>query len=166
MNTTPYHTESADSVKPIVSHHGHNHSNSSNKEIAYQDLDEIMERENNHNKTEIWSKLDKTQKLKKLHAYAEHYGHEHDMSQQETRALKSFFTDSLEKGRLSKVKDVVYNKERREIVSVPGLMDSTLAGEPRHFTLRTTDAKRVSTLKSLTLKRGEKPPPSDSPTSH
>jgi hypothetical protein len=130
---------------------------SNKKEIEYQQLDRIMERENNHNKTEIWSKLDKTQKIQRLHAYAEKYGADNGQTPQDVRNLKSFFIESLDKGRLQKVKDVIYDKEKREITSIPGLCLEG-SGEHRHFTLRHLDVKRISTLKSLTLKRTSKLP--------
>ena len=36
-------------------------------------LEELLDKEQQHNKTKTWNKLDKTQKIQKLHAYAEKY---------------------------------------------------------------------------------------------
>jgi len=127
-----------------------------NKEVGHQQLDAIMEREHQNNKMDIWSKIDKTQKIQKLHAYAEKYGHEHNYTNDEIRVLKGFFIQSLEKGKLNKVKEVVYDKEKREIVAIPALTVDEIKDQPRHFTLKNLDAKRISTMKSLTAKR---PPP-------
>jgi vacuolar-type H+-ATPase subunit I/STV1 len=121
--------------------------------MEYQKLDEILSRENRNNKMEIWSKLDKTQKILRLHEFADKYGQEHAFDSTDVRSLKAFFAASLDKGKLQRVKDVIYDKEKREIQAIPGLVvdattPSSLATE-RHFTLRNLDAKRVSTLKSL-----------------
>jgi hypothetical protein len=64
--------------------------------------------------------------------------------------LKVFFSECLDKAKLQKTKDVVYNKETREIVSIPALHFNTTS---HAFTLKMLDTKRVSTLKSLTPKR-------------
>ena len=109
-----------------------------------------MEKEKQHNKTESWNKLDKTIKIQKLHGYAEKYGREHSLPIKEIKSLKQFFKDCLEKNKLQKTKDVIYDKDAHEIQSIPALF---LHPVSRNFTLKITDPKRVSTLKSLTPKR-------------
>jgi hypothetical protein len=56
----------------------------------------------------------------------------------------------LEGTKLQKAKDVTYDKSTHEIISIPALHFNQLS---RNFTLKITDSKRVSTLKSLTPKR-------------
>lgn len=119
-------------------------------EVNYNKMDEILEKEKQHNKTESWNKLDKTVKIQKLHAFAEKYGKEHGIPIKEVKALKLFFVDCLEKNKLQKTKDVNYDKENREITSIPALHYNTVS---QNFTLKIMDTKRVSTLKSLTPKR-------------
>ena len=58
--------------------------------------------------------------------------------------------ECLEKMKLQKTKDVVYDKETKEITSIPALHFNI---NSHHFTLKIMDTKRVSTLKSLTPKR-------------
>jgi len=113
-------------------------------------LDSLLETEKQHNKTEPWNKLDKTVKIQKLHCYAEKYGKDHSLPAKEVKNLKVFFVDCLEKGKLLKTKDVVYDKEARELTSIPALHFNV---DKHNFTLRILDTKRVSTLKSLTPKR-------------
>jgi len=120
--------------------------------MEYQQLDKIMERENQKNRNEIWSKLDKTQKIQRLHVFAEKYGFDNGYTTQEIRLLKTFFSTCLEKGKLQKMKDIHYDKGTREIISIPALCIEG-DGENRHFTLKNMDNKRVSTMKSLTPKR-------------
>jgi hypothetical protein len=116
----------------------------------YKSIDDLLEKEKQHNKTEIWIKLDKTVKIQKLHQFAEKYGKEHSLSNKDVKSLKTFFVSCLEKNKLNKTKDVAYNKEICEITSIPSLHFNQVS---RNFTLKIIDAKRVSTLKSLTPKR-------------
>ena len=116
----------------------------------YNFIDKMLEKEKQHNKSDTWNKLDKTIKIQKLHAFAEKYGKEHNYPLKEIKNLKIFFVQCLEKSKLQKAKDVIYDKEHHEITSIPSLHFNTTT---HNFTLKITDAKRVSTLKSLTPKR-------------
>jgi hypothetical protein len=121
-----------------------------NTEISHEDIDRILESETLHNKSESWNKLNKTLKIQKLYGYTEKHGKEKGYSETEIQKLKQFFIESLERGKLQKTKEVVYDKNTQEIVDIPGLFYNSTN---RHFTLRILDAKRISTLKSLTPKR-------------
>ena len=124
--------------------------NSVNSEVNSQMIDRILENEKQHNKTETWNKLNKTVKIQKLYTYAEKYKKEHSITTKEMKDLKTFFIDCLEKNKLNKTKDLIYNKEKQEIEFIPGLFFHT---ETNNFTLKNFDKKRVSTLKSLTPKK-------------
>jgi hypothetical protein len=114
-------------------------------------LEDMLETEKQTNKLAAWNKLDKTSRVQKLHAFAEKYGREHGFPVKDIKNLKVFFTNSLDKGRLNRAKDVVYDRELREVKSVPSLHFNS---ESKAFTLRNLeDAKRVSTLKCLTPNR-------------
>lgn len=123
-------------------------------EINYNAIDQLLEKEKQYNKTETWNKLDKTIKIQSLHHFAEKYGKEHNLSVKEIKSLKTFFNDSLEKNKLQKTKEVNYDKENRIIISIPSLFFNA---STHNFTLRISDTKRVSTLKSLTPKRVANP---------
>jgi len=114
-------------------------------------IDELLETEKNTMNTESWNKLDKRLKIQKLHAYAEKYGRENALPVKEIKSLKMFFSECLTKDKLSKVKDVDYDKQNGVITSIGGLAFNTLS---RTFTIRNLE-KKVSTLKSLTPKRSE-----------
>lgn len=121
-----------------------------NAETTFMAADLLLEKEKNHNKADNWNKLDKTEKIQKLHSFAEKYGKTQNMPIKEVKSLKMFFIECLEKTKLSKTKDVNYDKEKREIISIPSLFFNTSS---RNFTLKIMDNKRISTLKSLTPKR-------------
>jgi hypothetical protein len=123
---------------------------SSFNDLTYNAIDEILENETQKNKSDPWNKLDKTVKIQKLHAFAEKYGKDNGLPVKEIKSLKQFFIGCLEKQKLQKTKDVVYDKEKKELVSIPALHFNT---DTHNFTLKNLDTKRVSTLKSLTPKR-------------
>ena len=123
-------------------------------EINYNTMDKLLENEKLFNKTETWIKLDKTVKIQKLHQFAEKYGKDNSLATKDIKCLKLFFVDCLEKNKLNKTKDVTYNKDSHEISSIPALHFNVAT---RNFTLKIVDAKRVSTLKSLTPKRNPEP---------
>ena len=111
---------------------------------------DLLEKEKQHNKTESWNKLDKTVKIQKLHAFSEKYGRDNALTNKDIKLLKTFFKECLEKNKLQKTKDVSYDKETYEILSIPSLVFNHGA---KNFTLKNMDPKRISTLKSLTPKR-------------
>jgi hypothetical protein len=119
-------------------------------ESTFIAADLLLEKEKNHNKADNWNKLDKTEKIQKLHSFAEKYGKTQNLPIKEVKSLKMFFIECLEKAKLAKTKDVNYDKEKREIISIPSLFFNTSS---RNFTLKIMDNKRISTLKSLTPKR-------------
>jgi hypothetical protein len=113
-------------------------------------LDTLLENEKQINKQDTWTKLDKTVKTQKLHSFAEKYGKDHSLPIKDIKGLKTFFSDCLDKSRLQKTKDVIYDKDKGIITSIPALHFNTTN---RAFTLKNLDIKRVSTLKSLTPRR-------------
>jgi len=108
-----------------------------------------LENEKNNNANEPWSKLDKTAKIKKLSIFADSYKSTNDLSDYEHQELITFFKDCLDRKKLQRVKDVIYNKETGEIKDVPALYYNK---PTNHFTLKNLD-KRVSTLRGLTPKK-------------
>lgn len=122
----------------------------STNEMNYHSLDVILEKEKNNNKNDSWNKIDKTEKIQKLHAFAEKYGKSHNLPLKDIKNLKTFFIESLEKMKLQKAKDVVYDKDSKEVTSIPSLFFNM---NTHNFTLKIMDNKRISTIKSLTPKR-------------
>ena len=109
-------------------------------------LDKFLEDEKNVNQNEPWCKLNKTIKTKKLIDFVDTYK---DLDDEEKALLITFFKDSLERKKLQRVKDVVYDKVNGQIKEIPAL---TYIKASKHFTLKNMD-KRVSTLKSLAPKK-------------
>ena len=115
-------------------------------------LDQLLEKEKINSKSDPWNKIDKTTKIQLLHSYAERYGVENKIPAKDIKNLKTFFTESLNKGKLSKNKDISYIKETQTVSSIPSLFFNS---DKRAFTLRIVDNKRVSTMQSLTPKKNK-----------
>lgn len=120
------------------------------QESTFSTIDQMLENEKIQNKKESWNKINKTIKLQKLHEFAEKYGKEHSIPAKDIKSLKVFFSECLDKNKLQKTKDIVYDKEKGSITSIPALFFNSTN---RSFTLKIMDAKRISTIKSLTPKR-------------
>jgi hypothetical protein len=118
--------------------------------VTSTNIDEILENEKKHNINESWNKLDNIIKKTKLHTYAEKYGTDNALTDKEVKQLKTFFTESLRKNKIKKTKDVNYDKDAGIVLDIPSLNFNKIN---RNFTLKITDSKRISTLKSLTPKR-------------
>jgi hypothetical protein len=121
--------------------------NKSSSELA--SLDKFLENEKITNSHEPWSKLDKTAKIRKLTSFADNYKIINNLTDIEYDNLIIFFRDCLDKKKLQRVKDVIYNKDTGEIKEIPALCFNKPSN---HFTLKNLE-KRVSTLKGLAPKK-------------
>ena len=98
-----------------------------------------------------WNKLENGSKIEKLNVYAEKHGKDKNYSVKEIKLLKIYFKDCvLHKNKLNKSKEILYDKENGIILNIPGL---NYNNSSKSFTIRSNDAKRVSTLKHLAPKR-------------
>jgi hypothetical protein len=112
-------------------------------------LENFLENEKNNNKNEPWCKLNKTIKIQKLIDFVELYKTENNLNEEEENILILFFKDCLERKKLQRVKDVIYDKEKGIVKNIPALHYTK---STKHFTLKNTE-KRISTLKSLAPKK-------------
>ena len=114
-------------------------------------LDKFLENEKNNNVNEPWCKLNKTIKTKKIQEYVEVYKQQNNLNDEESGILFLFLKDCIDRKKLQRVKDVLYDKENGNIKEIPALCH---VKSNKHFTLKNID-KRVSTLKSLAPKKGQ-----------
>ena len=112
-------------------------------------LDKFLEAEKINNSNEPWCKLNKTIKTKKLLEFVEIYSKEKNLEEDEKKGLTVFLKDSIDKKKLSRVKDVIYDKVNGVVKEIPALLYTK---SNKHFTLKNVD-KRISTLKSLAPKK-------------
>lgn len=112
-------------------------------------LDMLLEKESNMNKSEPWSKLDKTVKLNKINDYINTLTKEHKLNLLEIKNVKKELYNALDKKQLQRIKDINYDKEVGIINNIPNLQFNK---NTRKFTMKRSE-KQVSTLKSLGPKK-------------
>jgi hypothetical protein len=115
-------------------------------------INDFLEKEKQTHTNELWSKLDKTIKMQKIRVFIEDYSTINNLTAKESKFLLSFLTTAIEKKRISKAKDVIYDRENGVIKSIPCLLFNQIN---RKFTLKRCE-KRQSTLKCLPPKKTNK----------
>tara|TARA_Y100000816_G_C26100620_1_gene583204 strand:- start:1391 stop:1864 length:474 start_codon:yes stop_codon:yes gene_type:complete len=113
------------------------------KDIKNDKINDFLDEETKLNKKDIWTKLNKTIRIKLLYDYAELYGNENELNHLQVKNLKQYLKNCLERKQLQNVKDVIYDKEGQKITSIPNLNL-----KDKKFTLKRSE-RRPSTLKSL-----------------
>ena len=113
--------------------------------VTNPNIDDILEKEKNANKSDPWNKLDKSAKVGKLKEFASIHGKKENYTDQEIIGLYQFLVSALDQKKLMRAKDVVYDKSIGAITSIPCLIYH--AGFKK-FTLKRCE-KRQSTMKSL-----------------
>jgi len=114
-----------------------------------ENIDKYLEQEQNKKKNiKPWSKLEKSTKLKKIYSYIENLYDKFKMTELEKKELKKYMRTCLERKKLQRIKDVIYEIKTGEIKDIPGL---TFNEKNRKFILRKID-KKGSTLRNLAPK--------------
>ena len=112
-------------------------------------LDHFLAGEKKNSSNEAWTKLDKTTKILKFNEFSQIYCDENNHNANETNSLCLFLHTNLDRKRLLKAKEVIYDKDSGKIREIPSLMYSISS---KKFTLKRCE-KRQSTLKSLAPKK-------------
>jgi hypothetical protein len=132
----------------ILSNNSYN--NLSPREINdVNNINDFLEKEKQQHTGEHWSKLDKTIKMQKIRIFVEQYSKDNSLTAKDSKNLITFLTTSLDQKKLSKTKDVVYDKSTGLIKSIPCLLFNI--GQ-RKFTLKRTE-KRQTTMRVVGAKR-------------
>ena len=105
----------------------------------------ILHNETSNSKKEAWTKLGKTEKIIKLNLYVDMLSENKKLNDTHRQSLKVYLTDSLDRKRLTSVKDVIYDKEECFIKDIPSLVFNSNTNK---YTLKRND-KKNSTIKSL-----------------
>ena len=114
-----------------------------------ENIDKYLEQEQNKKKNiKPWSKLEKSTKLKKIYSYIEIYYEKFKMTEVEKKELKKYMRTCLERKKLQRIKDVIYEIKTGQIKDIPGLSFNEIK---RKFVLRKID-KKGSTLRNLAPK--------------
>ena len=105
----------------------------------------ILHNETSNSKKEAWTKLGKTEKIIKLNSYVDTLSNNKKINDTNIETLKEYLTESLDRKRLTSVKDVIYDKEECFIKDIPSLVFNSNTNK---YTLKRND-KKNSTIKSL-----------------
>ena len=114
----------------------------SNKTNSLDNLNVFLENEKQHNMQDNWSKLNKTSKLMKLYEFSDMYAGE--CEELDKDELKKFLKDCLDKKKLGRVKDVVYDKHTGVVSAIHGLV---YYKHMKKFSLRSGDLALDTTRK-------------------
>jgi len=127
------------------SSYGHDYSSTSQSNSLSM-IENFLESEKVTNNTEQWCKLNKSVRLEKLTQFASEYATKNGLSSENESLLIQFFRDCLDKKKLNKVKDVVYNKTTGNITDIPLLVFNK---GTKSFTLKKV-VKNTTTVKVRT----------------
>ena len=117
-----------------------------------ENIEIFLKNEKESNKNKPWSKLSKASKLKKINEYAITYSKEKNLNDNQTKELNLYLSKCLERKKLQRQKDVVYDIETNTIKSISSLIYNKSTNK---FTLKRHD-KKTSTLKCLPPKKIKK----------
>lgn len=118
-----------------------NNDNINNNSLTMKQIDNLLDNERLLNNKSTWNKLDKSTKISKLKIFSSNY----DCTNDDKKKLFDILFKALDQNKLQKIKDVVYDVDKQEIISIP-----TLTFTNNKFIVK--NEKRISTSKSLPIK--------------
>jgi len=107
-----------------------------------ESLNQFLNLDIENNKKGVWSKLSKTEKIKKIKTYVkDNLTTKHGLNEEEENTAIRFFILMIERKKLSKNNELSYNQENGNIDQIGGL---TFHPETRKFTIivDTTQGKK------------------------
>ena len=110
----------------------------SKKEQSTENMESFMEQDKLNSKKKTWSKLDNGIRIKKLRDFANEYAIKNNYTKLQKGNLKAFLLKALERKKLHKTKEVIFNVEKQAITNIPGL---NFNKEKKKFTLKRLDNK-------------------------
>lgn len=126
----------------------------SNSKISEEVKQNINNMENFLNKEKIlndkkpWNKLGKSSKIKIIKKFIETYSKKNKLSDSNSNKLLEYLKHCIERKKLQKIKDINYDVENSEIISIPNLH---FIKSSNKFIIKKSD-KWISTSKSLAVK--------------
>lgn len=109
-------------------------------------ISQFLEKEKKINSKKPWTRLQKSVKLDKLQIFANDYSKQKELTKTQSKLLIDFLISSLEKRKLQRTKDIVYDSKTGKIKSIPGLSVNKTSNK---FTLKRVDKKKETLKNSL-----------------
>lgn len=120
-------------------------------ESSEKQLADFLQNEQNANSKQVWSKLSKTEKLKKIKVFlTSNVISNHALTDSEIEQLNNFVNTALERKRLLKAIEVKYNEETGKIEDMPALIFNS---KTRRFTLNRNLPSKNKSAKRKTKKQ-------------
>lgn len=102
-------------------------------ESSQQELDKFLQKEQTANEKQPWSKLSKTERLKKIDLFiGNNISKQYSLDDSEIGDLNGFVNKLLERKKLLKTSELSYNEETGMIDEIPALLFNS---KTRRFTL-------------------------------
>jgi hypothetical protein len=119
----------------------------SNIDTSEEAINNFLNMDIEHNKKGIWSKLTKTEKMKKIKNYInDTLKDEYNLNDDEISTATRFFTFIMERKKLSKNNELTYNQDDGFIEQIIGLQFNI---ETRKFTINPDTSTRKKTKKLI-----------------
>lgn len=116
-------------------------------------ISQFLEKEKKINSKKPWTRLQKSVKLDKLQIFANDYSKQTELTKTQSKLLIDFLISSLEKKKLQRTKDIIYDSKTGKIKSIPGLSVNKTSNK---FTLKRVDKKKETLKNSLAPIRKKK----------
>ena len=115
--------------------------------INISSIDSYLDKERESNEKKPWSKLSSASKLKKIEIYINTYSKKEQLSKEQKIKLFAYLRKLLERKKLQRIKDVIYDVENGFIKNIPGLIFNKVNSK---FTIKKNE--KGSSLKNLAPK--------------
>ena len=116
-------------------------------------ISQFLEKEKKINSKKPWTRLQKSVKLDKLQIFANDYSKQTELTKTQSKLLIDFLISSLEKKKLQRTKDIIYDSKTGKIKSIPGLSVNKTSNK---LTLKRVDKKKETLKNSLAPIRKKK----------
>ena len=107
--------------------------------LTTKNISNFLEEEKKINSRKPWNKLEKSTKLKKLNEFVLYYSKENSLTPKKSTELKDYLFVALERKKLQRTKDIVYDTNTGKIKNIPGLDFNKKSNK---FTLKRVDRKK------------------------
>jgi len=123
-----------------------------NNTANVSNIDLFLDSEKRTNEKKPWSKLSSALKLKKIQIFIEDYSVKNELTKQEKHKLFLYLNTQLQRKKLQRIKDVIYDAEKCVIKDIIGLSYNK---SNLKFTIKNKD-RTSGTLKNLAPKTRKK----------
>lgn len=152
MSNNKQYSDAQYSLNNIIYKSPHDDNKEPIKTNNIDNLEQFLENERKSNKAESWSKLDKTMKFGKFIDYVDIYSKKHNLTAPEKVVLTQFLKECVDRKKLNKNKDVIYDIEKGTIESIPGLVYTNKRYSLKNNDKKSSASKGLGPKKNTTLK--------------